>query len=141
VERLIHCGDITTADIVALFKGWQVIFTLGNLDGDAEDRGELTFAVGQFVAPDALRFDFTAEIEGARIAACHGHDHACLSDFIHGGRYDYVFHGHTHRRRDERFGVARVINPGALGGTRYESRSACVLDLPRGEVEFIDLGG
>ena len=29
VERLIHCGDITSPHIVALFEGWQVDFVRG----------------------------------------------------------------------------------------------------------------
>jgi predicted phosphodiesterase len=29
-----------------------------------------------------------------------------------GQRYDYLLHGHTHVRRDERAGRTRIINPG-----------------------------
>ncbi len=141
VERLIHCGDVTRAEMLALFHGWTVTLVFGNMDGDAEDYGELSFAAKRFFGPDAIHLEYTAEMEGMRIAACHGHEHRRLSHYIHSGKYDYVFHGHTHLRRDERIGTTRVINPGALGGLRSQSRSVCILDLATGGAEFIDLGG
>jgi predicted phosphodiesterase len=36
-------------------------------------------------------------------------------------------------------GRARVINPGALGGRRRQSRSFCILDLTTGEIRFVEL--
>ena len=84
---------------------------------------------------------FTGEIAGMRIAATHGHLADILDDLIDAGPYDYVFHGHTHRMRDEMISSVRVINPGALGGTRYEPRSICILDLVTGEVEFVEIAG
>jgi predicted phosphodiesterase len=32
-----------------------------------------------------------------------------------------------------------VINPGALGGVRHESRSFCILDLQTDELRFIEV--
>ena len=52
---------------------------------------------------------------------------------------DYLLHGHTHCRRDERLDGTRVINPGALGGVQYESRSLCVLDLDTDDLDVIIL--
>ena len=47
--------------------------------------------------------------------------------------------GHTHRRRDQTIGRTRVINPGALGGVRWQRRSFCILDLATGEARFVKL--
>jgi hypothetical protein len=56
---------------------------------------------------------------------------------ISDGEHAYVFHGHTHRRNDRRVGPTRVINPGALGGMRWQQRSFCILDLATDEVDFV----
>ncbi len=140
VERLIHCGDVTTASTVALFAGRQINFVYGNVDGDAENRGELTSAVTQYISPGAIAVEYTAEIDGVPVAACHGDDKRRLTGLIQSGKYRYVFHGHTHRRRDEHIGPTRVINPGSLGGLKPQSRSFCMLDLATGEAEFVNLG-
>ena len=60
-----------------------------------------------------------------------------LDKLIRSRRYKYVFHGHTHRQRDEKIGKTRVINPGALGGARYEPRTVCIVDLDKDDVRFI----
>ena len=134
VERLIHCGDLTTPEMVALFEAWTVDFVYGNMD---RQRGALLDAVNAL--PHAsigetqmLRFD------DQRIAVIHGHQEEQLGNLIN-DNYDYVFHGHTHSRRDETIGRTRVINPGALGGTRRQTRSVCVVDLISGSVEFVTL--
>jgi len=38
-------------------------------------------------------------------------------------------------------GKTRVINPGALGGPRYQSRSGYLLDLASGEAKLIEVPG
>jgi predicted phosphodiesterase len=44
------------------------------------------------------------------------------------GRYDYLFHGHTHVQDSNTIGSTRVINPGALSkAARY---TFATLDLP-----------
>jgi putative phosphoesterase len=122
-ERLIHCGDLTTPGIVALFDGWRVDFVFGNMD---KKRGSLKEAVDALPSA-SIGEVFEATLDGTRIVAYHGHD--------------IVLHGHTHRRRDDRVMGTRVINPGALGGTRHERRSLCVLDLGSGSLEVVKLDG
>lgn len=134
-ERLIHCGDITSPNIVELFEGWQVDFVLGNVDRELE---ALRRAVGE-LAHASIGHQFRDEIDGVRLAATHGHDLQLLSQLIRSGNNNYVFHGHSHQRRDELISGTRVVNPGALGGKRSETRSVCVVDLTNGEVEFITL--
>jgi hypothetical protein len=69
----------------------------------------------------------------------HGHREGELRRVISAGEYAYVFHGHTHRRRDEHIGPTRVISPGALGGMRWQQRSFCILDLETDRVTFIEV--
>lgn len=132
VERLIHCGDLTTPEIVGLFAGWQVDFVYGNMDRQrrALDEAVATLARASIDEVQMLH------LAGQRVAVIHGHQEEQLSRLV-GGDYSYVFHGHTHSRRDETIGRTRVINPGALGGTRREPRSVCVVDLSERQVEFL----
>ena len=136
ITRLIHCGDITTPEIVYLFGGWDVIFVWGN--GDHDERA-LTAAAQAIGAPPPQTVH-TLEVDGVQIAVTHGHKSGMLADLIAGGEYAYVCHGHTHLRKDDLrppFNV-RVINPGALGGVKLQSRSVCVLDTDTAQVEFIE---
>jgi putative phosphoesterase len=135
VDRLVHCGDLTTPDIIALFDGWHVDFVFGNMD---RQQGSLEEAAAAL--PNASIGEvFEANHDGTRIAAYHGHVEDRLYGLIYQGGYDVVLHGHTHRRRDDRVMGTRVINPGALGGTRHEQRSLCVLDLADGHLEVVKL--
>lgn len=136
-ERLIHCGDLTTPEIVELFDSWQVDIVTGNMDRAHRMLENAAFGLGTATFGDT----FTAEIDGVRVAATHGHYEGLLDELIRSGLYAYVFHGHTHRRRDEQIGETRVINPGALGGTRRQSRSFAVLDTSSGQLEFVELDG
>jgi predicted phosphodiesterase len=54
-------------------------------------------------------------------------------------RYRWVFHGHTHHRRDEVVHGVRIVNPGALGGLGRDPRSFCIVDLGAESVEFFQL--
>ncbi|MBN1429744.1 MAG: YfcE family phosphodiesterase [Anaerolineae bacterium] len=135
VEQIIHCGDITIPQIVALFEGWRVFFVFGNLD---REHADLSAAVGRLSGTNSIGYKYMGLLEGIPIAVYHGNDDEYLAALISSNCYDYVFHGHTHRRRDDHIGRTRVINPGALGG-RGKARSVCVLTLPDGTATFIDI--
>jgi putative phosphoesterase len=133
VSRLIHCGDITSVSIVEMLKGFQATFVFGNMD---QFHADLLEAAKKVFGMGSMGYNYTADIDGARIAVCHGDDSEMLEGYIQSGLYDYVFHGHTHLRRDDRVGETRVINPGALGGKQKEPRSLCILDLKSGQASF-----
>jgi len=136
VERIIHCGDLTTTPIVDLFKGLKVTFVFGNMD---HSHADLMTAAKKYFGIGSMGYHYTANIEGRRIAVCHGDDDELLSRFIFADIYDFVFHGHTHSRRDKLVGQTRVINPGAIGGKQTEPRSVSILDLETEEAEFVIL--
>lgn len=136
VARLIHCGDITSAQIVLLFAGWDMTFALGNMDRNREELVEATRLIG--ASPPVL--NRRIEVDGKRIGVTHGADSGLLYRMLIGHQYDFVCHGHTHQRRDQylsEYGV-RLINPGALGGIQQQTRSVCILDTETGDVEFIE---
>ncbi len=137
VRLVIFCGDLTDPDLVPLFTGLELHMVEGNID---HDPGGLRRAVERLENGSTFGLEYTATIDGKRIATLHGHLLDRLVEVIHSGQYDYVIHGHTHRRRDERMGATRVINPGALGGLRYEKRSFAILDLAIDDLRVIEIG-
>ncbi len=136
VEHLIHCGDLTTPEIVYLFAGWPVTLVLGNMDAA---RADLQAAARQIGAmPPALSREI--EVGGVWIGVTHGHDSSLFYRLMISGKYSYLCSGHTHRRQDEfrRPYSVRLINPGALGGSQPQTRSAAVLDVATGALEFLE---
>jgi putative phosphoesterase len=126
IRLLFHCGDITSADVLPHLKGFEVYVVRGNMD-----RHNLKSLRKQAVSQEGVHWldkGDVVELGGKRVAITHG-DLEPVYDKLLKKAPDYVLHGHTHRRRDERVDGTRVINPGALGGVQYESRSLCVLDI------------
>lgn len=136
VRTLIHCGDMTGPALVPLFEGMEVHYVFGNVDPEPEAVGEGVRGIGR---GSSAGKEYHASHGGRSIAAIHGDRPALLHELISSGLYDYVFHGHTHRRRDETLGRTRVINPGALGGRHVEPRSICILDLGSGQARFVTI--
>ncbi len=134
--EIFHCGDLTSAAVVSLFSGWTLQYVEGNMDRDA---GEIRAAVDRLGMGSMGAAELHLERDGLRIALMHGNRADRLAQVIQSGTYDFIFHGHTHRRRDERVGRTRVVNPGALGSTSVEKYSFCVLDTTSREIEFIEV--
>ena len=136
VRRLIHCGDLTRPEVADLLEGFQVHYLYGNMDRDPEGiRQRLQALDGRNTAG----LVYEGEIEGVPLAATHGHLSDRLEELVRSRRYRLVFHGHTHRRRDETRDGVRIVNPGALGGIRWQSRSCCLVDLGALEVRFVEI--
>jgi putative phosphoesterase len=136
VARLIHCGDLIRPVMVEEFIGWRVSFVYGNGDYERDDHKR---NVRAHLQDSSIGEQWIEDIDGVRLAAMHGDDSRRLKALITSGVHDIVFRGHSHERLDERIGSTRVINPGALGGKKPQTRSICVLDLPTGEASFIEL--
>jgi putative phosphoesterase len=135
-EEILHCGDLTSASVVPMFRGWTLQYVSGNMDRDA---GEIRAAVDRLGAGSSCGEELHLERDGVRIALLHGNRADRLAAAVQSGKYDFIFHGHTHRRRDERIRRTRVVNPGALGSAAVEKYSFCALDTSAGEIEFIEL--
>ena len=136
IRLLIHCGDMTDLSVVEALNDFQLIYVFGNVDGRPESirRRLLAFNQDNFAGPA-----YMGSLGTARIAVTHGHWPGRVNELARSDQYDYIFHGHTHRRRDELIGQTRVINPGALGGKHYESRSVAILNILTGQLQFIDI--
>lgn len=138
IERIVHCGDITTPQIVRLFQGWQGVFVFGNID---HNHADMMLVAKEWLGIGSIGYSYTGSWDGIRVAVCHGHELDRLEALVQSGVYQYVFHGHTHLRRDDLIGSTRVINPGAIGGKKKQSRSVCILDTESGQARFLSLEG
>lgn len=135
VTMLLHCGDLSGPAVVEALSEFDAWISRGNVDCHPEL--EQTVLETQGRGRLAERHTFT--LNGRAAVMVHGHREGELRRLIRAGKYRYLFHGHTHRRRDERIGQTRVINPGALGGMRWQQRSFCVLKLREDQVRFIEV--
>lgn len=133
ISRLLHCGDVCGPTVVDALQEFTVTFAQGNMDR----LPPLELAVEMLQGSGRLARVHRLVLEGFGVALLHGDDEARLNELIASGGFAYVFHGHTHRKADRQIGPTRVVNPGALGGTRYEPRSIAICDLAAGRVDFI----
>ncbi len=136
ITTILHCGDVCGPAVVEALQGFDAYFAQGNMDR----MPALGLAVEALCGVGRLARWHSLVLDGLPVALLHGDDEPLLYQLVHSGEYAYAFYGHYHRRDDRQVGATRVINPGALGGTRREPRSFCILDLRTGEAQFVELG-
>lgn len=135
VNTILHCGDVCSPQVVHFMRDFDVWIAQGNTDYyfSLTDTIVETFGKARWAWLHRLTFN------GCSLAMLHGDNEEVLNSLIMSGEYAYVLHGHTHRKRDDRIGRTRVINPGSLGGSYRQQRSFCVLDLTSGIPRFSEL--
>ncbi len=134
VVHVIHCGDVGGIEVLEEMLPRPCHFVWGNCDlVDGAVRAFLQ-TVG---LPDPASVPLRVELGGKRFAVFHGHEREArrMADIEDA---DYLLHGHTHLRRDERVGALRVINPGALH--RASPKTVAVLDVGTDDLTFHELG-
>ena len=116
VERVLHCGDIGSTEVVEMFAQWPTEFVFGNCDFNHADLQEAIVAAGQ----TCHRLFGQLEIEGRRIALLHSHDRGLFERSLHqrrvGSRLLWA-----HACREDR---ARGRHPGAQPGSHLPRESA-----------------
>jgi len=137
IEKLIHCGDMVNVMTAKQMSGFDVIYVNGNMDDSAAAVNDALWVLNP--SNETAGDVYTGKIGGRKIAVTHSHLAGKLDQLIRSRSYDIVFHGHTHRKRDEMIGKTRVINPGALGGARYEPRTVCIVDLAGQDVQTVTI--
>ncbi len=136
VDAVVHCGDVVAPFAATAFDhGWEFHAVRGNNDGE--------WALASTIEAFGTYHGEMAELslDGAEVAVYHGTSGPIVDALVDCGRYDYVFHGHTHERaHEERDGTVR-INP---GGIAFEGApdpfSVATLDTETGDVEFEEQG-
>jgi len=139
-EAIVHCGDVLDEEHVALLGEYSLptYLVAGNMDRHLTGRlAQAAAEAGVVFAEDVLIVPLG---DGRKLAVIHGNREELLAELLHGGRFAYLCHGHTHRRRDERIGATRVLNPGALHHPHGTSRrTVLLLDTSADTVEEIEL--
>ena len=135
---LFHCGGLGAVEMVELLKPWQVYIVRGERE---RDWPIIEQALQKARLQSSLPTHMTVMLEAKRIGLCRGEDMTLVNQWAKSREFDYIFHGHTLRRRDERQGRTRIINPGALSGPRYQPRSGCLIDLATDDVKFVEIPG
>ena len=131
----IHCGDVGSERVLDHLAGLPAAFVWGNTDWDRRglERYAETLGVRCLGAKGEL------ELGGKRFMVLHGDDGRAVWQAMNDGRYDYLLHGHTHLRRDQRVGRLRIINPGALH--RAREKTVALLDTDSDTLTFMNLDG
>ena len=114
VSWVFHCGDWVSPFILYFFRGLQAPLRgiFGNNDGDKfrhlafKNRWSLDIEYEE-------RF-LSVEIDSRSIAIFHGDYTELVEALVTCGKYDAVFHGHTHQRVNEKVGKTLSLNPGSL---------------------------
>ena len=133
IDAIIHCGDLTEAEVLDYFGDFPLYCVFGNGDFAMKVEQHIRWLNPANQADDNLDLVLGSK----KVFVTHGHVHSSLKKAIDSEQYDYVFHGHTHRFKDELVGKTRVINPGSLGGKKVEDRSFVILDFESGELKRI----
>jgi uncharacterized protein len=103
VERIIHAGDIGSADVIkALEKIAPVAAVRGNMDGGWANR---------------LPWRDLLNLDDMTFYVVHDLNHIDLDP--HAARIDVVVSGHTHRAQAQRVGQTLYFNPGSASVSRH----------------------
>lgn len=114
VGLVVHCGDWVSPFILYSFKELKAPMqgVFGNNDGDK---------FRHLMARDKLSLDIHYEdrflelnIADRLIAVFHGDYQEIIDALVTCGKYDAVFHGHTHQKINSHFGSTLSLNPGSL---------------------------
>lgn len=133
VNRVLHCGDIGSPEIVEMLAPWPTDFVFGNCDTEQRVLRSAILRAGK-----ECHGEFgDLEIEGVRIALVHSHDRRLFAASVGSGRYDVICYGHTHLAAIEKQGETLLLNPGAV--YRAQPHSIAVLDLPEKTATIINL--
>ena len=130
---IIHCGDITTRQIIEICSQVPFYFVFGNHDCD--NVPELEQAANDFCAT-CLEWGGTVELAGRTIAVTHGHMKSDVQPLLL-CKPDFLLTGHFHESADWMDGNVHRVCPGALH--RADTFSAATIDLNGDVVSFLSI--
>ncbi len=131
-EALIHCGDLTSPEVVYECALLPTHFVFGNNDYDHAGLRRAMTVIGAV----CLGRSGQIELGGKRIAVAHG-DSTRDIERLAAAAPDYLCFGHSHAPADEREGPTRWINPGALH--RATIWTVALLDLETDHLRLLTI--
>jgi len=123
IGLLIHCGDWVAPFTLKYYQQLKcpIKGVFGNNDGDKFRHLQVAKRLDLSIIFED-RF-LSLEIDSRRLAVWHG-DYPEITDaLVQCGKYDAVFHGHTHISVNEKHGNTLSLNPGSLMAVTAESVS------------------
>jgi len=117
IETIICCGDLASEEtlcfVIKNFLG-TFHYTFGNMDNDQLRDFEFTDKYKDIVVYKKFG---EIKIENRKVAFAHYPDVA--RKLCESGKYDFVFHGHTHKPWMEKVNGCTVLNPGNVAGELF----------------------
>jgi hypothetical protein len=135
VDFVIHLGDVVAPISLGFFEGLKLKVIQGNCDGDPEGMKKRLISMNsEFLGKEKVLL-----IEGKTFYLAHGNNEDRLLRAIKSNKYNYVLHGHTHIKRDDRFGKTRVINPGNHYLYHKQNHFIALLDVKTDNLKFVKI--
>ncbi|MCT4575039.1 MAG: metallophosphoesterase [Alphaproteobacteria bacterium] len=135
IKHIICCGDLCSPFTARLlgekFKG-DVYAVFGNI----ADRERTPHVEKEFLNFHHLGDYGQLTLGGKKIFFVHYPEIAEAK--AKEGKYDFVFHGHTHKKIARKVNDCLLLNPGEIYGLRYPP-SYAILDLETYEYDFIQV--
>lgn len=117
IKTIICCGDLASQEalhfVTKNFSG-DFYYTFGNMDDDYLREFE---HIKEYKNVKIFHNFGEAKIDGKKIAFVHYPNVA--GKLAESERYDFVFHGHTHKPWEESIGQCKILNPGNVAGELY----------------------
>lgn len=118
VEKIICCGDLGSVETLDFlednFQG-EIFFTFGNLDDDYLKNYPFEKSYHKNIR--VFKNYGEAEIGGKKISFVHFPREAV--ELCDTGKFDLVFHGHTHKPWTEKRDACLLLNPGNVANQMY----------------------
>ena len=125
VDLVIHTGDITLPKSLKAFHqlNCRMLGVFGN--NDVEEKNDLLEASSQFKC-SIYDEPFFFELNTKKICVVH-HPELINEDLLR--QADYIFHGHTHRYRNEVIDETIIFNPGECAGFLKGKNQIGIVDI------------
>ena len=125
VELVIHTGDITLPKSLRAFQklNCKMVGVFGN--NDIKEKKGLIEVSREFEC-DIYEEPYFFNLQNKKICILH-HPELINESLLN--KSDFVFHGHTHRYRNETIMDAMVFNPGECAGFMKNKNQIGIIDL------------
>ena len=134
VDLVVHTGDVTLPKSLEAFKNLncKIIVVLGN--NDCEEKEGLKKVSEKFNCK-LEEEPFKIELSKKVISVLH-HPELINNELLNSS--DIIFHGHTHRYRNEIINDTLIFNPGECAGIISGKNQIGILDLNTLEPELLN---